>query len=126
MAGGFNAPHTTWGYPHDTPKGRKLHTLIQQHNLTLLTDPSVPTHLGTSVSRDTCPDLALYHGRHSYTWHNFDEYLGRDHSIIATRVNTKDFVGEARQIRLTDWPAFRAASGTTSAANTLTDWLQTL
>ncbi|KAH7945207.1 hypothetical protein HPB49_008119 [Dermacentor silvarum] len=42
IAGDLNAPHTTWGYPHDTPKGRNaLHTLIQQHNLTLLTDPSV-------------------------------------------------------------------------------------
>ncbi|KAH7949709.1 hypothetical protein HPB49_014250 [Dermacentor silvarum] len=126
IAGDFNAPHTTWGYPHDTLKSRKLHTLIQQHNLTLLTDPSVPTCLGTSVSRDTCPDLTLYHSRHSCTWHNFDEYLGSDHSIIATRINTKDFVGEARQIRLTNWPAFRTASGTTSATDTLTDWVQIL
>ncbi|KAH7974010.1 hypothetical protein HPB49_008401 [Dermacentor silvarum] len=88
--------------------------MIQQPNLTLLTDPSVPTRHGTSVSRETCPDLTFYHGRHSSTWQNFDEYLGSDHSIIATRISTKDFVGEARQIRLTDWRAFRAASGTTS------------
>ncbi|KAG0412434.1 hypothetical protein HPB47_010445 [Ixodes persulcatus] len=113
IAGGFNAPHLTWGYPRDTPKGRKLHTLIQQHNLTILTDPSTPTRLGTSVARDTCPDLTLYRGTKPCTWHNLEEQLGSDHSILA------------RKIRITDWPAFRASSSSTSP-DTLTGWVQTL
>ncbi|KAG0417590.1 hypothetical protein HPB47_005493 [Ixodes persulcatus] len=125
IAGDFNAPHPTWGYPRDTPKGRKLHTLIQQHNLTLLTDPSAPTRLGTSVARDTCPDLTLYRGTKPCTWHNLEEQLGSDHSILVTHINTKDFAGEARKIRITDWPAFRASSSSTSP-DTLTDWVQTL
>ncbi|KAG0445089.1 hypothetical protein HPB47_023913 [Ixodes persulcatus] len=125
IAGDFNAPHPTWGYPRDTPKGRKLHTLIQQHNLTLLTDPSTPTRLGTSVARDTCPDLTLYRGTNPCTWHNLEEQLGSDHSILVTHINTKDFAGEARKIRITDWPAFRASSSSTSP-DTLTDWVQTL
>ncbi|KAG0413267.1 hypothetical protein HPB47_009602, partial [Ixodes persulcatus] len=120
IAGDFNAPHPTWGYPRDTPKGRKLHTLIQQHNLTLLTDPSTPTRLGTSVARDTCPDLTLYRGTKPCTWHNLEEQLGSDHSILVTHISTKDFAGEARKIRITDWPAFRASSSSTSP-DTLTD-----
>ncbi|KAG0428426.1 hypothetical protein HPB47_024586 [Ixodes persulcatus] len=125
IAGDFNAPHPTWGYPRDTPKGRKLHTLIQQHNLTLLTDPSTPTRLGTSVARDTCPDLTLYRGTNPCTWHNLEEQLGSDHSILVTHINTKDFAGEARKIRIPDWPAFRASSSSTSP-DTLTGWVQTL
>ncbi|KAG0410754.1 hypothetical protein HPB47_012130 [Ixodes persulcatus] len=49
----------------------------------------------------------------------------RDHSILVTHINTKDFAGEARKIRITDWPAFRASSSSTSP-DTLTDWVQTL
>ncbi|KAG0427724.1 hypothetical protein HPB47_025249, partial [Ixodes persulcatus] len=125
IAGDFNAPHPTWGYPRDTPKGRKLHTLIQQHNLTLLTDSSTPTRLGTSVTRDTCPDLTLYRGTKPCTCHNLEEQLGSDHSILVTHINTKDFAGEARKIRITDWPAVGASSSSTSP-DTLTDWVQTL
>ncbi|KAM7281273.1 hypothetical protein ISCGN_006480, partial [Ixodes scapularis] len=125
IAGDFNAPHPTWGYPRDTPKGRKLHTLIQQHNLTLLSDPSTPTRLGTSVARDTCPDLTLYRGTKPGTWHNLEEQLGSDHSILVTHINTTDFEGEARKIRITEWPAFRASSSST-LPDTLTDWVQTL
>ncbi|KAG0429354.1 hypothetical protein HPB47_023759 [Ixodes persulcatus] len=106
--------------------GRKLHTLIQQHNLTLLTDPSTPTRLGTSVARDTCPDLTMYRGTKPCTWQNLEEQLGSDHSILETRIHSKDFTGEARHIRITDWPAFRASSSSYTSSDTLTDWVQTL
>ncbi|KAG0412943.1 hypothetical protein HPB47_009912 [Ixodes persulcatus] len=95
-------------------------------DLTLLTDPSTPTRLGTSVARDTCPDLTMYRGTKPCTWRNLEEQLGSDHSILETRIHTKEFTGEARHIRITDWPAFRASSSSYTSSDTLTDWVQTL
>lgn len=59
IVGDFNAAHPTWGYKQATAKGTKLYDAMCQHQLTLLTDPEQPTRTGNSVSKDTCPDLAL-------------------------------------------------------------------
>ncbi|KAG0430398.1 hypothetical protein HPB47_022728 [Ixodes persulcatus] len=70
-------------------------------------------------------DLTMYRGTKPCTWQNLEEQLGNDHSILETRIHTKDFTGEARHIRITDWPAFRASSSSYTSV-TLTDWVQTL
>ena len=68
----------------------------------------------------------MYRGTKPCTWQNLEEQLGSDHSILDTRIHTKDFAGEARPIRITDWPAFRASSSSYTSPDTLTDWVQTL
>ncbi|KAL1477756.1 hypothetical protein MTO96_035497 [Rhipicephalus appendiculatus] len=70
VAGDFNAPHSTWGYVRDSPKGISICKAIQDFNLTLLTDPAFPTRLGNSVTRPSTPDLSLvaYGGKSS--WRN--------------------------------------------------------
>ncbi|KAH7977027.1 hypothetical protein HPB52_023209 [Rhipicephalus sanguineus] len=61
IVGGFNARHSSWGYPQEDIKGRKLYDLMALEGITLLTEPAYPTRTGNSVSRDTCPDLTLRH-----------------------------------------------------------------
>ncbi|KAH9379262.1 hypothetical protein HPB48_009165 [Haemaphysalis longicornis] len=43
----FNAAHPTWGYQTQNPKGRRLALTIGQQGLTILTDPTQPTRVGT-------------------------------------------------------------------------------
>lgn len=59
IVGDFNAAHICWGYLTSTPKGKDLWNQAQQHRLTLTTDHSYPTRIGTSTARDTTPDLTF-------------------------------------------------------------------
>lgn len=43
IASNFNAQHLTWGYFRVSAKRRHVHTLIQQHNLSLPAEPSTTT-----------------------------------------------------------------------------------
>lgn len=70
LMGDFNAASPMWGYNYETPKGRRLANLITREGITILTDPSKPTRLGNSVSRDTCPDLSLSKEARRADWEN--------------------------------------------------------
>ncbi|KAH9378960.1 hypothetical protein HPB48_011295 [Haemaphysalis longicornis] len=59
ILGDCNAARPTWGYQTQNPKGRRLALTISQQGLSIQTDPTQPTRVGNSVSRDTCPDLTL-------------------------------------------------------------------
>ncbi|XP_037564609.1 uncharacterized protein LOC119444253 [Dermacentor silvarum] len=59
IAGDFNAAHRTWGYAYDTPKGTELWQNANDMNLTLITDKAFPTRTGTSMQRDSTPDLCF-------------------------------------------------------------------
>ncbi|KAG0423216.1 hypothetical protein HPB47_001005, partial [Ixodes persulcatus] len=59
IVGDFNAAHPLWGYAYANPWGNLLHKLIEDMDLTLVTDPTNSTRLGTSVTRDTSPDLTF-------------------------------------------------------------------
>lgn len=59
MCRDFNAPHTAWGYPKTTAKGRSLFEETTDAGYQLLNDPAAYTKQGTSVQRDTIPDLAF-------------------------------------------------------------------
>ncbi|KAL1476134.1 hypothetical protein MTO96_036737 [Rhipicephalus appendiculatus] len=59
ICGGFNAPHTHWGYGSDSPKGRRLAELVDDLGLTLLNEPASHTRIGQGVCRDTTPDLSI-------------------------------------------------------------------
>lgn len=55
----FNAPNCEWGYINTTVKGRDLLQDANDLGLHLITDPAFPTRTGTSVARDTTPDVTF-------------------------------------------------------------------
>lgn len=88
IGGDFNAPHYDWGYDKTTEKGRDLMQDATDAGLILITNPETPTRTGTSVARDTTPDLTFVRieGRGDATWKNTKTDLGSDHMIIEIRV----------------------------------------
>ncbi|KAH9381626.1 hypothetical protein HPB48_004623 [Haemaphysalis longicornis] len=59
ITGDFSAAHPLWGYAYINPGGTRLHSLVENQDLTIVTDHSRPTRIRTSVTRDTAPDLTL-------------------------------------------------------------------
>ncbi|XP_037515435.1 uncharacterized protein LOC119391858 [Rhipicephalus sanguineus] len=105
IAGDFNAPYHTWGYPYDTHKGEDLWREALNRDLMLLTDPSFPTRCGTSASRDTTPDLTFVRGAAAAKWVNLNIDLGSDHYILATTLQVEQ--RKLRKFMVTDWDKFR-------------------
>ncbi|KAM7300179.1 histone-lysine N-methyltransferase PRDM9-like isoform X1, partial [Ixodes scapularis] len=64
----------------DTPKGRKLMVIMENLGLILLNGPGQLTHMGNSVSRDTCPDLSPAKARGNCTWASLEESLDSESS----------------------------------------------
>lgn len=59
IGGDFNAQHKELGYAITAAKGRDLLDDAADAGFILLTDPANPSRIGTSVARDTNPDLAF-------------------------------------------------------------------
>lgn len=55
IGGDFNLAHTGWGYVRTEAAARNLWQDYHDLGLTLITDPSFPTRLGTSTTRDSTP-----------------------------------------------------------------------
>lgn len=114
VCGDFNAANQVWGYRKTTAKGRDLLQDALDAGLSLVTDPEQPTRTGTSVSRDTTPDLTFVKvaGRkREVTWNNTGYDLGSDHYILEVLIPLEGKGGntEKRKHRVTDWDAFRTA-----------------
>lgn len=110
LCGDFNAPHTAWGYPKTTAKGHSLFDETTEAGYQLLNDPAIHTRHGTSVQRDTNPDLTFYKApkdRTRATWRNTGETLGSDHCILEVLVQLKDRLPTPRAQQLTDWHQYR-------------------
>ncbi|KAH7955874.1 hypothetical protein HPB52_004830 [Rhipicephalus sanguineus] len=123
VAGDFNAPHSTWGYVRDSPKGTSICKAIQDFNLMLLTDCGFPTRLSNSVTRPSTPDLSLvaYGGKSS--WRNMDEDLGSDHFIIETTLHAQ--CKTIRIQRIIDWDLFRSSRRDKGPPKDYEDWIET-
>ncbi|XP_077553457.1 uncharacterized protein LOC144168324 [Haemaphysalis longicornis] len=107
LCGDFNAPHTEWGYGHDTAKRKSLLTEMQAAGYHLVNDVSIPArHAPTSVHRDTNPDLAFSNNA-KVKWKNPTETLGSDHCLLELTVPLKDMASPKRTHKHTDWNAFR-------------------
>lgn len=107
IVGDFNASSPLWGYPKEDTKGRKLASAIADMALTLLTDPQHPTRVGTSITRDTSPDLTLVRNARNYEWLNTGETLGSDHYMLQTIFESNKHSKPRGQARMTDWEKFR-------------------
>lgn len=122
VAGDFNAPHCEWGYPSSTVKGSDLWQTAADHALVLLTDPSFPTRTGTSITRDSTPDLTFVKGVGPASWRNLHENLGSDHFVLAISFEVSSRA--AREFRVTDWDLFRKIrEGNQTDPADFNDWL---
>ncbi|XP_077531005.1 uncharacterized protein LOC144143064 [Haemaphysalis longicornis] len=114
ICGDFNAPHKELGYTRTTLKGKKLLDEAADAGFTLHTDPSSPTRIGTSVTRDTNPDLAFVRVANSVRggakWRNTGQNMGSDHFVIEIELPTtaRPRDERRRQQKITDWNLFRA------------------
>ncbi|KAH7950112.1 hypothetical protein HPB49_019738 [Dermacentor silvarum] len=52
----LNLPHMVWGYGYSTTATKNLWQGSQDLGLIFITDPTFPTRLGYSTSRNTTPD----------------------------------------------------------------------
>ncbi|KAK8766757.1 hypothetical protein V5799_006462 [Amblyomma americanum] len=103
IAGDFNAPHDAWGYPRQSTKGNLLQA-VSDCSLELITDPQYPTRTGTSVVRDTTPDLAFVKNAPGTGWRNLQENPGSDHFIVEITLTIS--TAPAREFKVTGWDAF--------------------
>ncbi|XP_077543664.1 uncharacterized protein LOC144136797 [Haemaphysalis longicornis] len=98
--------NTTWGYQRTTAKGRNLIEETQDADYHLINDISTPTRHGTSVQRDTNPDLAFSNNT-KVRWRNTLETLGSDHCVIEIIIPLNSHVVPRRTQKLTGWNRFR-------------------
>ncbi|XP_077523238.1 uncharacterized protein LOC144134142 [Amblyomma americanum] len=108
-----------WGYNKYTAKGRDLYQDAMELDFTLITDPTHPTRIGNSVSRDTSPDLTFVKNdvRGAITWRNTGTDLGSDHTIVEISIPEHNDTS-IKTHRWIDWDAFRdARSQKTDADN---------
>lgn len=130
IGGDFNAPHTGWGYKHSSIKGRNLWQDSHDLDLTLITDPSFPTRLGTSTARDTTPDLTFTKNTVNAQWRNTHSDLGSDHSIIEITIpQLTASPTTLREFTWVDWDAFRKrriTEPTDSSISNIESWSRSL
>lgn len=113
IGGDFNAPHKEIGYTNTTAKGKELLEEAEEAGFTILNDPSAPTRIGTSVTRETNPDLTFVRlsrkARGRVSWISTGENLGSDHYVleIALPVSAAPAAANKCKQSITDWTLFR-------------------
>ncbi|KAH7961337.1 hypothetical protein HPB52_007942 [Rhipicephalus sanguineus] len=96
-----------WGYPRNTKKGVSIANGANNHGLTLLTDPSQPTRIGNSVTRNTTPDLTFDRQVEGATWSNTGLNLSSDHYVLDIRIPAAGYSKKKKHIKHTKWDLFR-------------------
>lgn len=120
-------PHLAWGYHYASKKGTALLRATQNHHLVLQNNLNVPTRTGTSVSRDTIPDLTFTRHCPTAQWHRLDENLGSDHYLITLRIPFARKPLRKGTARLTNWDNFRKdPTSSPPIGPILDDWVQAL
>ncbi|KAL3219241.1 hypothetical protein MRX96_030526 [Rhipicephalus microplus] len=114
ICGDFNAQHRELGYTTTTSKGRNLLEDAGEAEFTLLINPAHPSRIGTSVARDTNPDLtfAMLPEGGTAKWRNTGINLGSDHFIIEielplAHLNRNPNRDKTIKHKLVDWSKFR-------------------
>ncbi|KAL3193111.1 hypothetical protein MRX96_058605 [Rhipicephalus microplus] len=114
ICGDFNAQHRELGYTTTTSKGRNLLEDAGEAEFTLLMNPAHPSRIGTSVARDTNPDLtfAMLPEGGTAKWRNTGINLGSDHFIIEIELPLAHLNGnpnrdKTSKHKLVDWSKFR-------------------
>ncbi|KAG0424680.1 hypothetical protein HPB47_028111 [Ixodes persulcatus] len=94
-------------YHKTNKKGTDVDSAAQHHQLTLWNDPQCPTRIGSSISRDTSPDLTLSKSIRQIEWARLEETMGCDHYIIQTELRHNKTPLRTGQAKITNWTAFR-------------------
>ncbi|KAL1485467.1 hypothetical protein MTO96_047308, partial [Rhipicephalus appendiculatus] len=130
ILGDFNASHTSWGYPQNTRKGHSLWNFIHNERLSILNNFTRPTRIGSSVQRDTNPDLALARNVADSSWCNTGISLGSDHYVLCTTFPLPSLArSSTRLAQVVDWDRFRSIGLSTSSSSPITDlsaWTETI
>lgn len=122
IGGDFNLPHPAWGYGYSTTAAQNLWQDSQDLGLTFITDPTFPTRLGNSTSRDTTPDLTFTKNVINAQWSNTQHDLGSDHSIIAILIpRIAAVTAKPLEFSWVDWDAFRKHRSADQHAERITD-----
>ncbi|KAL3242979.1 hypothetical protein MRX96_047641 [Rhipicephalus microplus] len=114
ICGDFHAQHRELGYTTTTSKARNLLEDAGEAEFTLLINPAHPSRIGTSVARDTNPDLtfAMLPEGGTAKWRNTGINLGSDHFIIEIELPLAHLNGNPNRDKtikhkLVDWSKFR-------------------
>ncbi|KAL1466657.1 hypothetical protein MTO96_042585 [Rhipicephalus appendiculatus] len=84
-----------------------------------------PTRTGTSITRDSTPDLTFVKEVRPTSWPNLHENLGRDHFVLAISFEVSS--RHPCEVRVTDWDLFRKIrDGKTADPTEFKDWLSEL
>ncbi|KAH8039074.1 hypothetical protein HPB51_005013 [Rhipicephalus microplus] len=130
VMGDFNAHSTLWEYVHDEKRGCKLAEPASTLSFTLHTDPAYLRRVGSSVTRDTCPDLTFTKNVRHANWANTKETLGSDLRILITttllaRLTRKPayLTGQSSEKTTPIWPRFTKQVTTRGHENRLPTFL---
>lgn len=92
----------------NSPKGNLVHNAMMHHALTLITDRTVPTRVGTSTARDTTPDLTMVSAHVIVKTHEvLPDTLGSDHHVIRTVVTQNSKIFRPQIQTIVDWDKLR-------------------
>ncbi|XP_077548089.1 uncharacterized protein LOC144160808 [Haemaphysalis longicornis] len=95
------------GYKYSSKRGKQLAKAPEDHDMTVVNEPGVPTRAGTGTARDTTPDLTLVRGDLDVAWHNTGENLGSDHDVICVTLRGPDIKAKVGYASITDWDRLR-------------------
>ncbi|XP_070378183.1 uncharacterized protein [Dermacentor albipictus] len=126
--GDFNAHHVSWGYPKNCRKGLVLWTFVQNQQLTVLNDFSEPTRIGSSVQRNTNPDLSICENIPDAVWANTRVSLGSDHYILSVSFSFPTLSAFCKRlVQVVEWDRFRHSRQQASTSiSDLSQWTTTL
>lgn len=102
--------------------------LYHNNELTLLTDPSQPTRIGNSVTRNTPPDLRFVKYAEKATWANKGQNLGTDHYLFDITVPATGYGRKKVLVQRTKWNFFRYKRNwlAVEKIENIDEWLQEL
>ncbi|KAH7944537.1 hypothetical protein HPB52_021354 [Rhipicephalus sanguineus] len=104
----------------DSAKGRRLWNDWHTHQLTLITDVSYPTRLGSGLHRDTTPDLPFTSSGDEASSCNTNENFLSDHSML--EIVIKELTRQrTRPAQVINWDLFRAHWKEQAAPPTITN-----
>lgn len=105
----FNAENSMWGYSRDSYKAKEVAEQADIHNAILMNDTAAYTRIGSSVQRNTNPDLTFGINIEEYCWTNSRENLGSDHFIMHVELMLEGYFRRAAPHQMCrNWDAFRS------------------
>ncbi|KAH9364970.1 hypothetical protein HPB48_015292 [Haemaphysalis longicornis] len=129
--GDFNPAQQLGSYTYSNTRANALHGIIENYDLTLLTNPASHTCMNNSVTKDTSPDFPIIgHILHA-DWAHLGEYLGSGHAIFVSAIHGTEYRVKLGMVDLTHWTKLRQEGQTREKPRnhpqlTLQEWISRL